>query len=105
MTDVEFETPSIEFIHLVLEFREVLHNELSGMPPDRDIDMCINLEPDTHSVSIPPYRMALAGLGELMTQIHKLLYNGFVCPRSFPWGAPILFVKKNDSSMKICIYY
>ncbi|XP_069148581.1 uncharacterized protein [Solanum lycopersicum] len=32
--------------------------DLPGMPPDRDIDFCIDLETDTCPISIPPYRMA-----------------------------------------------
>ncbi|WMV57669.1 hypothetical protein MTR67_051054 [Solanum verrucosum] len=56
--DMEVESPFIKSIHVVLEFREVFHNDLFGMPPDRDIDFCIDLKPGTHLISIPPYRMA-----------------------------------------------
>ena len=38
---------------------------LSGMPPDKDIDFCIGVELGTHPISIPPYRMVLAELGDL----------------------------------------
>ena len=48
--DVEVETLSIESIPMVLEFIEVFPNELSGMPPDRDIDFCIDLEPGTRPI-------------------------------------------------------
>ncbi|WMV41521.1 hypothetical protein MTR67_034906, partial [Solanum verrucosum] len=43
--DVEIEAPSIGSIHVVSEFSEVFPNDLPGMPPDRDIDFCIDLEP------------------------------------------------------------
>ncbi|WMV33211.1 hypothetical protein MTR67_026596 [Solanum verrucosum] len=63
--DVEVESPSIEFIPVVLEFREVFPNNLPDMPPNGDIDFCIDLEPGTRPISIPLYRMASAELREL----------------------------------------
>ncbi|WMV38267.1 hypothetical protein MTR67_031652, partial [Solanum verrucosum] len=63
--DVEVETPSVESILVVSEFREIFPNDLPGMPSDRDIDFCIDLEPGTRLISIPPYRMAPAELREL----------------------------------------
>ncbi|WMV30851.1 hypothetical protein MTR67_024236 [Solanum verrucosum] len=47
--DVEVEIPSIESILVVSEFREVFPNDLPGMPSDRDIDSCIDLE---HGASV-----------------------------------------------------
>ena len=59
------------------------------MPPDRDIDFCINLEPGTHPISIPPYRMTPAELRELKAQLQELLSKGFIRPSASPWGAPV----------------
>ncbi|GKB06033.1 putative reverse transcriptase domain-containing protein [Tanacetum coccineum] len=42
---------------------------------------------------------------ELMSQLQELLDKGFIRPSSSPWGAPILFVKKKDGSMRMCIDY
>ena len=44
-------------------------------------------------------------LKELKIQLQKLLDKGFIRPSISPWGAPILFVKKNDGSMRLCIDY
>ena len=44
-------------------------SDLPGMPLDRDIDFCIDLEPGIRPISIPPYRMALAELRELKDQL------------------------------------
>ena len=48
----------IESIYVVLEFREVFLDDLHYMPPNVDIDFCIDLEPDTRPISIPTYGMA-----------------------------------------------
>ncbi|WMV45277.1 hypothetical protein MTR67_038662 [Solanum verrucosum] len=96
--DAEVESPSIESILVVSEFREVFHNDLPGMTPDRDIDICIDLEPGTRPISIPPYRMAPAELRELKAQIQELLDKRFIHPSASPWGAPVLFVKKMDGT-------
>ncbi|XP_070034930.1 uncharacterized protein [Nicotiana tomentosiformis] len=73
-----------------------------GMPPDRDIYFCIDLAPGTQPISIPSYRMASK---ELKEQLEELLANGFVRPSVSPWGAPMLFVKKKDGPMRMCIDY
>ena len=52
-----------------------------------------------------PYRMAPAELKELKKQLEELLDRGFIRPRISPWGAPILFVRKKDGSMRLCIDY
>ena len=83
---------------VVREFRDVFPADLPGMPPDRDIDFCIELEPGTHPISIPPYRMAPTELRELKTQLQELLGKVFIRPSASPWGAPVLFVKKKDGS-------
>ena len=90
---------------MVCEFSEVFPTDLPGMPPDRDIDFCIDLEPGTRPISIPPYRMAPAELRELKEQLQDLLSKGFIRPSISPWGAPVLFVKKKDGTMRMCIDY
>ena len=42
---------------------------------------------------------------ELASQLQELADKGFIRPSSSPWGAPILFVKKKDSSFRMCIDY
>ncbi|WMV09555.1 hypothetical protein MTR67_002940 [Solanum verrucosum] len=78
--DVEVGYPSFEFIHVVLEFRDVFRTDFPCMPPDRDIDLCIDLEPGTRPISIPPYHMAPAELRELKAQIKELFDTGFIRP-------------------------
>jgi len=90
---------------VVSEFSEVFPTNIPGLPPDRDIDFCIDVERGTRPISIPPYRMAPAELKELKEKLQDLLSKGFIRPSVFSWGAPVLFVKKKDGSMRMCIDY
>ena len=49
--------------------------------------------------------MAPAELKELKVQMEEMVNKGFVRPSTSPWGAPVLFVKKKDGSMRLCIDY
>ena len=89
---------------LVSEFPDVFRS-LQGVPPDRSDPFTIELEPGTAPLSKSPYRMALAEMAELKKQFEQLLDKGFIRPSSSPWGAPVLFVKKKDGSMRLCIDY
>ncbi|XP_070005553.1 uncharacterized protein [Nicotiana sylvestris] len=76
--DSKAEVPSIDSVHVVHEFPEVFPSDLPGMPPDRDIDFCIDLAPGTHPISILPYCMASPELKELKEQLQDLLEKGFI---------------------------
>nr|GEU44667.1 reverse transcriptase domain-containing protein [Tanacetum cinerariifolium] len=52
-----------------------------------------------------PYRLALSKMQELSTQLQELSDKGFIRQSSSPWGAPVLFVKKKDGSLRMCIDY
>ena len=52
-----------------------------------------------------PYRMARPELVELWKQLQVLLDSGFIHPSKVPYGAPVLFQKKKDSSLLMCIDY
>jgi hypothetical protein len=95
----------IEEIPIVREFVDVFPEELPGIPPNREIEFTIDLLPDTAPISKAPYRMALLELKELKDQLQELLDRGFIRPSVSPWGAPVLFVKKKDGSMRFCIDY
>ena len=69
LKDDTTQVPSIESVLVVRKFLDVFPADLPGMPPDRDIDFCIDLEPGTRPISILPYRMAPAELTELKPQL------------------------------------
>ena len=60
---------------------------------------------DTAPISMPPYRMASVELRELKEQLQELLDKGFIRPSTSPWGAPVLFVKRKDGTLRLCIDY
>ncbi|MUG03794.1 hypothetical protein ECC01_22865 [Bacillus tequilensis] len=76
--DTSVEPPSMDSVPVVQEFLDVFPSDLPGVPPDRDIDFAIDLEPGTKPISIPPYRMAPAELKELKDQLLDLLCKGFI---------------------------
>ncbi|KAL4017197.1 hypothetical protein IC575_024873 [Cucumis melo] len=87
------------------DYPDVFPEELPGLPPHREVEFAIELEPGTVPISRAPYRMAPAELKELKVQLQELLDKGFIRPSVSPWGAPVLFVKKKDGSMRLCIDY
>ena len=80
-------------------------DEPPGLPPPRDVDFRIELHPGTSPISMTPYRMAQVELQELKVQIQELLGKGFIRPSASPWGAPVLFAKKKDKTLRLCIDY
>jgi hypothetical protein len=97
--------PKLAEIPVVREFPEVFPKELAGLPPEREVEFAIDVMPGTDPISQTPYRMAPKELVELKTQLKELIDKGFIRPSMSPWGAPVLFVKKKDGSLRLCIDY
>ena len=51
------------------------------------------------------HRMEQVELQELRVQLQELLDKGFIRPSTSPWGAPVLFAKKRDKTLLLCIDY
>ncbi|GJV63525.1 putative reverse transcriptase domain-containing protein [Tanacetum coccineum] len=94
-----------EKIVVVRDFPEVFPDDLSGLPPIREIEFRIELVPGAIPVAKSPYRLAPSEMEELSGQLKELQDKGFIRPSSSPWGAPVLFVKKKDGSFRMCIDY
>ncbi|TYK24364.1 putative polyprotein [Cucumis melo var. makuwa] len=105
VVDTQEPEVSLSFEPVVREYPDVFPDELPGLPPPREIDFAIELEPGTAPISRAPYRMAPTELKELKVQLQKLLDKGFIRPSVSPWGVPVLFVKKKDGSMRLGIDY
>ncbi|RVW74763.1 Retrovirus-related Pol polyprotein from transposon 17.6 [Vitis vinifera] len=74
-------------------------------PLQREVEFTIDLAPGTTPISNAPYRMAPMELKDLKIQLQELLYKGFIRPSVSPLGALVLFVKKKDESIRLCIDY
>ncbi|KAJ0832489.1 putative nucleotidyltransferase, Ribonuclease H [Helianthus annuus] len=103
--DTSVDTPRVEDVPIVRDFSDVFPEELPGIPPEREVEFTIDLIPGAEPISKAPYRMAPLELKELKEQLQELLELGFIRPSVSPWGAPVLFVKKKDGSMRLCIDY
>ena len=90
---------NLEDISVIKEFPDVFRVELSGLPLEREVDMSIEVLPETTPISRAPCRMAPTKLKELKTQLQELLDKGSVRPSVSPWGAPVLFVKMKDGTL------
>jgi hypothetical protein len=88
------------------EYKDVFPDDLPNeLPPKRSVDHRIIIEPNQHPPSKAPYRMSRMELEELKKQIDELIDKGFIRPSQSPYGAPVLFVKKKDGSMRLCVDY
>ena len=80
-------------------------NQDAPLPPDRDIEFVIDLVPETSPIAKRSYTMAASELAELKKLLEELQQIDSIRPSSSPWGAPVLFVKKKDGSMRLCVNY
>ena len=105
VVETENEGTLVDEIPVVREFPDVFPDDIAGLPPEREVEFTIDLIPRTEPISIPSYRMAPAELRDLKAQLEELLSKGFIRPSISPWGAPVLFAKKKDGSLRLCIDY
>ena len=82
-----------------------VNNELPGLPQYRDVDFTIELHPGTSPISMTPDRIAPTELQELKVQLQELLDRGFIRLSTSPWGNLVLFSKKKDKTLRLCIDY
>jgi hypothetical protein len=98
-------TQNLADIPVACEFPDVFPEDLPGMPPDRDVEFVIELQPGTAPISRRSYKMTPKELAELKVQLNELLDKGCIRPSSSPWGCPALFMKKKDQSLRLCVDY
>ncbi|KAM1241348.1 hypothetical protein ACFX2J_046555 [Malus domestica] len=96
---------SVEQVGVVRHYLDVFPDDLPGLPPDRDVEFSIDLLPGTDPISLTSYIMAPAELRELKIQLQELIDKGFIQPSTSPWGVPVLFVRKKDGTLRLCIDY
>ncbi|GKA70419.1 putative reverse transcriptase domain-containing protein, partial [Tanacetum coccineum] len=100
LMSTKVEEPELSDILIVRNFNDVFPEDLSGLPPQRQVQFRIDLIPGATPVAKSPYRLALLEMQELSEQLQELQDKGFIRLSHSPWGAPVLFVKKKDGSLR-----
>jgi hypothetical protein len=97
--------PNMEDLSVLHDFRDVFVDEIPRLPPQREMDFSIDLLPGSSPISKEPYRMGLLELTKLKIQLQELLDKEYIRPSVSAWGAPVLFVKNKDETLRLCINY
>ncbi|GJU24967.1 putative reverse transcriptase domain-containing protein [Tanacetum coccineum] len=105
LSNVKVDEPEFSDIFVVRDFVEVFPEDFSGLSPQQQVEFRIDLVPGATPVAKSPYRLAPSEMKELSAQLQELQYKGFIRPSHSPWGAPVLFVKKKDGVLRMCIDY
>ncbi|GJU44504.1 putative reverse transcriptase domain-containing protein [Tanacetum coccineum] len=92
-------------IPIVRDFEDAFLDDLSGLPPQRQVEFRIDLIPGATPVEKSPYRLEPLEMQELSKQLQELQDKEFYRPSYSPWGASILFAKKKDGSFRMCLDY
>lgn len=82
-----------------------LESSAAVLPPHRPHDLAINLQEGKEPPFRPMYNMSRNELQALRDYITENLSKGFIRYSESPAGAPILFVKKSDGSLRLCVDY
>ena len=69
------------------------------------MDFSIELVPGATPTSKASYMMSTPELVELKLHLNEMLDKGYIRPSVSPWGAPVLFVKKKDGTLRLSINY
>ena len=105
LTPEDEERPDLDLPRVVCEYVDVFPEELPGLPPQRVVDFGIELHLGTSPIPMTPHRMEPVELQELRVQLQELLDKGFIRPSTSPWDALVLFTKKKDKTLRLCIDY
>nr|GEW52520.1 putative reverse transcriptase domain-containing protein [Tanacetum cinerariifolium] len=79
--------------------------DLLGLPPSHEFGFHVHFVPGAMPIAKSLYRLAPTKMQELPNQLKELQDKVFIRPSSSPWGAQVLFVKKEDGSLRMCIDY
>jgi len=95
--------PNLEDFVVLREFRDMSVDEIPELSPRREIDFSIDILPRSPPISKEPYQMSIPELTELKIQFQELLDKEYIRRSVSPWGAPVLFVKKKDGTLRLCV--
>jgi hypothetical protein len=82
----------LEHLLVVREFADVFPEELSRMPPKRELEFTIDLKPETEPIARTPYQMLILELQELRMKLKEVMDLGIIHPSVSAWGAHVIFI-------------
>lgn len=105
--DIEGPSPEwrSELTTLLKKYHLIFKELPAKLPPEREVDHHIDLEPGAKPPFLPTYHMSPRELEELKKQLTELIDKGFIQPSKSPYGAPILFVPKKNGKLRMCVDY
>jgi hypothetical protein len=77
----------------------------SALPPSRGVEHYIELIPGATPTFRRAYRLSIAETKELKVQLDELEKQGFIQRSKSPYGAPVMFVKKKDGTLRLVVDY
>ena len=87
-------------------YQDVMPEDLPNeLPPRREVDHKVEVEPRTEPPSTTPYCLSQKELEELKSQLDELLTKGYVRQSKSPYDTPVLFVDKKDRKLRLCVNY
>ena len=89
---------------LIEEFSDVFQDP-PGLPPMRNVAHVAPLMPGSRPPYRRNYRMTVLEKEELRRQLDELLRKGLIRPSVSPYGSPVIFVRKPNGEMRLCIDY
>ena len=95
-----------EVQRVLAKFPDVFPADLPpSLPPQRGVDHCIELEPRSKTPTGCTYKMSFPELDELKKQLEAMLEKGQIRPSKTPYDSPVLFVKKKEGILRMCVDY
>jgi hypothetical protein len=92
------------FVNLLDQFQEVF-GEPTGLPPNRDHNHNIVLQPGAKPVCVEPYRYPYFQKTKIEKIVNDMLSSGIIRPSHSPFSSPVLLVRKQDGSWRLCVDY
>ncbi|GJX34815.1 reverse transcriptase domain-containing protein [Tanacetum coccineum] len=97
LTNIKTGERKVKDIPIVQDFPAVFPEDLSGLPPLRQVEFRIDLVPGATPIAKSPDRLAPTKMQELSNQFQELQDKGFIRPSCSPWGELVLFFKKKNA--------
>lgn len=97
--------PRAQDLEWLSKYDDVFLEELANLPLGREVDHVIELVPEVEPVEKRPYKMSVSEYIELKELLTQLLDQGYIRLNVSPWSTPVLFNRKKDGTLRLCIDY